>query len=360
MLKSDRYCVIMAGGIGSRFWPMSTQKFPKQFQDILGTGRTMIQQTYDRISRLIPKEQIFVITNKEYMAVSHQQLPEIPEENIVGEPLMKNTAACNLYMANKIAEINPNATMIVLPADHLILKEEVFLEKVELAFDLAAKHDYLVTLGITPTRPDTGYGYIQFVEKKGSDYFKVKTFTEKPILEIAQSFLESGDFLWNAGIFIWNVNSIHHAFELYLPEMMQHFMACEYNSEKEDSCIETIYPKVQKISIDNGILEKAKNVYVIPSDLGWSDLGTWTSVYENTEKDKNGNAVKLKHFLNYNSKGNIIRLKNNNKAVIIDGLDDFIIVDTDKALLICPRNNDQLIKDYVLDLKSFKKGDKFM
>ncbi|WP_299176584.1 mannose-1-phosphate guanylyltransferase [uncultured Chryseobacterium sp.] len=360
MSKSDKYCVIMAGGIGSRFWPMSTQKFPKQFHDILGVGRTMIQQTYDRICKQIPNENIFVITNKEYVALSHQQLPEIPEENIVGEPMIKNTAACNLYMANKIAEINPNATMIVLPADHLILKEDVFLQKMDLAFDLASKHEYLVTLGITPTRPDTGYGYIQFVEKKESDYFKVKTFTEKPILEIAQSFLESGDFLWNAGIFIWNVKTIHHAFEMYLPEMTQQFMACEYNSERENSCIEIIYPKVQKISIDNGILEKAKNVYVIPADLGWSDLGTWTSVYENTEKDENQNAVKHKHVITYNSEGNIIHIKNNNKAVVIDGLKDFIVVDTDKVLLICPREHDQLIKDYVLDLKNLKKGEKFM
>ncbi|ASK32784.1 mannose-1-phosphate guanylyltransferase [Chryseobacterium sp. T16E-39] len=350
----------MAGGIGSRFWPMSTQKFPKQFQDILGVGRTMIQQTYDRISKIIPNENIFVITNKEYVSLSHQQLPEIPEHNIVGEPLMKNTAACNLYMANKIAEINPDATIVVLPADHLILKEETFLEKVQLAFDLASKNDYLVTLGITPTRPDTGYGYIQFVDKKGAEYFKVKTFTEKPILEIAQSFLESGDFLWNAGIFIWSVKSIHRAFETHLPEMAQHFMACEYNSSSEDNCIELIYPKVQKISIDNGILEKAKNVYVVPSDLGWSDLGTWTSVYENAEKDDNENTVKLKYLLAYNSKGNIVRMKSNNKAVIIDGLENYIIVDTDKALLICPRDNDQLIKDYVLDLKNFKKGEKFM
>ncbi|MCS3530164.1 mannose-1-phosphate guanylyltransferase [Chryseobacterium sp. JUb7] len=360
MSKSDKYCVIMAGGIGSRFWPMSTQKFPKQFQDILGTGRTMIQQTYDRISKIIPNENIFVITNKEYVTLSHQQLPEIPEENVVGEPMVKNTAACNLYMANKIAEIDPDATMIVLPADHLILKEDIFLQKAEIAFDLASKHDYLVTLGITPTRPDTGYGYIQFVEKKGSDYFKVKTFTEKPILELAQNFLESGDFIWNAGIFIWNVKSIKHAFEMHLPEMTQQFMSCEYNSESENSCIEIIYPKVQKISIDNGILEKAKNVYVIPADLGWSDLGTWTSVYENTEKDENQNAINQKYLLTYNSEGNIVHIKTNNKMVVIDGLKDYIVVDTDKVLLICPREHDQLIKDYVLDLKNFKKGEKFM
>lgn len=350
----------MAGGIGSRFWPMSTQKFPKQFQDILGTGRTMIQQTFDRISKIVPAENIFVITNKVYVSLTAQQLPELKPENIVGEPMMKNTAACNIYMAQKIGALNPNGNMIVLPADHLILKENIFLRKVELAFNLAEKHDYLITLGIKPTRPDTGYGYIQYVEKKSSEYFKVKTFTEKPNLEIAKTFLESGDFLWNAGIFIWSVKSILAAFEKHLHDMHQQFQSCEYNSGKEEECIEVIYPKVNKISIDNGILEKAKNVYVIPADLGWSDLGTWTSVYENAVKDENKNSVKSKNVLTFNSKGNIIRLKSKNKAAIIDGLKNYIIVDTDKALLICPRDNDQLIKEYLQDLKTMRKGEKFM
>ncbi len=350
----------MAGGIGSRFWPMSTQKFPKQFQDILGTGRTMIQQTYDRISQAVPKENIFVITNKEYVNLTVQQLPDIPAENIVGEPMMKNTAACNIYMANKIAALNADANVIVLPADHLILKESAFLEKVQYAFDLASKNDYLITLGITPTRPDTGYGYIQFVEKKGAKVHKVKTFTEKPDLEIARTFLESGDFLWNAGIFIWNVGTIAKAFQKYLPEMTEQFSSCEYNSDGEINCIETIYPKVNKISIDNGILEKADNVYVIPADLGWSDLGTWTSVFENAEKDETGNASAGRFVRTYNCSGNIIRLKNKNKAAVIEGLQDFIIVDTDKALLICPRDHDQQIKQYVQDLRNEKNGEKYV
>ena len=192
-MNKNNYCVIMAGGIGSRFWPMSTQKFPKQFQDILGTGRTMIQQTFDRIKQAVPAENIFVITNQEYVELSHQQLPDLPIANIVGEPMMKNTSACNIYMMNKIAHLNPDANVIVLPADHIILKEITFVEKVNLAFDQASKNDVLITLGITPTRPDTGYGYIQFVEKSGEDYYKVKTFTEKPNVEIAKSFLESGD-----------------------------------------------------------------------------------------------------------------------------------------------------------------------
>ena len=349
----------MAGGIGSRFWPMSTQKFPKQFHDILGTGRTMIQQTFDRIKQAVPIENIFVITNTEYAELSHQQLPELPIENIVGEPMMKNTAACNIYMVNKIADLNPDANVIVLPADHLILKENAFLEKVNQAFDFASKNDVLITLGITPTRPDTGYGYIQFSEKQDSDFYKVKTFTEKPNLEIAKSFIETGDFLWNAGIFIWNVKSIQKAFAEYLPEMTQEFVSCEYNSDREIVCIATIYPKVEKISIDNGILEKAKNVYVIPADLGWSDLGTWTSVYENSEKNEDNNSIDSKTVLTYNSKNNVVRIKKG-KAAIIDGLEDYIVVDTEKALLICPRNNDQLIKNYVLDLKNFKKGEKYM
>lgn len=350
----------MAGGVGSRFWPLSTQKHPKQFQDILGTGRTMIQQTYDRIRQIVPVENIYVITNKEYISLTEEQLPELNIENIVGEPMMKNTAACNIYMAKKIADKNSAANVIVLPADHLILKENIFLKKVELAFNLAEKNDFLITLGIKPTRPDTGYGYIQFVEKKKSEYFKVKTFTEKPDLEIAKTFLESGDFLWNAGIFVWNVKSILSAFDSYLPEMSQNFESCEYNSKEEERCIDLIYPKVNKISIDNGILEKAKNVYVIPADLGWSDLGTWTSIYENADKDKQENAVNTKHLVTYNSTGNLIKLKNEHKAVVIDGLENYIVVDTDKALLICPRANDQLIKDYVQDLKSLKKGEKYL
>lgn len=350
----------MAGGIGSRFWPMSTQKFPKQFQDILGTGRTMIQQTFDRISQLIPAENIYVITNQEYVELTQQQLPDVPADNIVGEPAMKNTSACNLYMAKKIQDVNPEANIIVMPADHLILKEKTFLDKVDLAFDLASKNDYLITLGITPTRPDTGYGYIQFIQEKDEVISKVKTFTEKPSLEIAKSFIESGDFLWNAGIFIWSAQSILSAFKKYLPEMSNQFNGCDYNSDSEKEYIDMIYPTVSKISIDNGILEKAENVYVIPANLGWSDLGTWTSVYTNADKNDDNNAISSKNVLTYNSKGNVIRIKNQNKAAVIDGLKNYIIVDTEKALLICPRDNDQLIKDYVLDLKNLKKGERFM
>lgn len=340
----------MAGGIGSRFWPMSTEEFPKQFHDILGTGKTMIQQTFERIRQIIPTQNIFVITNTQYIDLTQKQLPELPKNNIVGEPMMRNTSACNIYMTNKIAQINPEANIIVLPADHLILKEETFCEKVNFAFETAEKNDYLITLGIQPTRPDTGYGYIQYTENKNQEICKVKTFTEKPDLETAKKFLEIGEYLWNAGIFIWNVKSIQKAFNKYLPEMAKQFSTDVYNTNEESNYIKNIYPNIEKISIDNSILEKADNVFVIPADLGWSDLGTWTSVFENAQQDENENA-KSSNSIIYNAKRNIIRIKNNEKIAVIDGLNDYIIVDTENALLICPRSNDQLIKQYVANLK---------
>lgn len=358
--NKNQYCVIMAGGVGSRFWPFSTQKFPKQFQDILGTGQTMLQQTFERIRKVIAPENIFVITNKDFIEITESQLPDIPKSNIVGEPMMKNTGACNLYMASKIHALNPEATMVVLPADHLILKEDAFVEKMQLALNIASKNDYLITLGITPTRPDTGYGYIQFEKEENQNVFKVKNFTEKPDLEFAKAFLESGDFLWNAGMFIWNTKTILHAFQTHLPEMIEQFSACEYNNDGEKECIEIIYPKVTKISVDNGILEKAENVFVIPADLGWSDLGTWTSVYENAEKNTENNTLNTKYGLIYQSEGNIIRLQNEKKAIVVSGLQDYIVVDTDNALLICPRNEDQRIKEFVQDLKGIRNGNHFL
>lgn len=359
-MKKHHYCLIMAGGVGTRFWPFSTQKFPKQFQDILGTGRTMIQQTYDRISKVIRPENILVITNRDFIDLTADQLPELPPENIVGEPMMKNTAACNLYMANKIFAKNPEATLAVLPADHLILKEDTFAEKMKLALETADRKEVLITLGITPTRPDTGYGYIQFEKEAQKDIFRVKNFTEKPNLEFAKTFLASGDFLWNAGIFVWSARSILSAFQKYLPDMVEQFSSCEYGTAQEMECIDVIYPKVGKISIDNGILEKAGNVYVLPADLGWSDLGTWTSVYENAEKDEAQNTTNARYRLEYGAEGNIVRLRNPRKAVVISGLKDYVVVDTEEALLICPRTDDQKIKEYVQDLKGLKNGNAFL
>lgn len=353
MVQNNNYCVIMAGGIGSRFWPMSTAEFPKQFHDILGTGKTMIQQTFERINQIIPVENIFVITSTEYVKLTQTQLPELPQNNIVGEPMMRNTAACNIYVTNKIAQINPRANIIVLPADHLILKEQIFCEKVKLALEVVNQNNYLITLGIQPTRPDTGYGYIQFLDEKKENIYKVKTFTEKPNLETAQKFLADGGYLWNAGIFIWNVKSIQKAFEQHLPEMAKQFQSKTYNTTEERSYIENLYPNVEKISVDNGILEKADNVFVIPCDLGWSDLGTWTSIFEHAERDENQNTISLNSNI-YNAKGNIIRIKDQEKIAVIDGLENYIVVDTERALLICPRSNDQLIKKYVVDLEKGK------
>lgn len=360
-MSENHYAVVMAGGVGTRFWPVSTKKYPKQFHDILGVGKSMIQQTYERLRKLLPAEHIFVITNREYIDLTASHLPELPKANIVGEPIMKNTAACNYYMAEKISHLNPNAVLAMVPSDHLILKEDVFTEKLNTAFHLAEAHSSLITLGIQPTRPDTGYGYIQYVPGSAEELFKVKTFTEKPNEELAQTFLDSGDFLWNAGIFIWSVSSIKDAFQKYLPEMTEEFKTCEYQTEREADCISYIYPKLPNISIDHAILEKAENVYVIPADLGWSDLGTWTSVFENKEKDENGNVCSPKtYILTENTKASIIKTTQKDKLIYVDGLENFIIVDTESVLLISPIQKDQNIREKVQMVKTLKKGDQYI
>ena len=355
----------MAGGIGSRFWPMSRNTLPKQFLDIMGTGKTLIRQTYERFLKICPPENIYIVTNEQYQEHVFAQLPELNKNQVLAEPQRRNTAPCIAYAAFKISQINPDANMVVAPSDHVINDEKNFQEAIRIGLEFTRKHQGLLTIGIQPSRPDTGYGYIQFKEKVEDENFginEVKTFTEKPNLEMAKFFLKSGEFLWNSGIFLWNSKAILEAFEKNLPDMYTLFQEGKniYNTSKESEFIRKTYEKCTNISIDYGIMEKAKNVYVLSAELGWSDLGTWTSVYENAEKDEDKNAIKSKHIITYNSKGNIIRFKNNNKAAIIDGLKNYIIVDTEKALLICPRENDQLIKEYIQDLKNFKKGEKFM
>jgi len=355
-----KYGVIMAGGSGTRFWPISTSEHPKQFQDILGVGQTMIQQTYYRIKDIIPHDNIFVITNKEYESIVKEQLPEIPPQNIVGEPMMKNTAACNIFMAEKIHHLNPNASILVLPSDHLILQQKTFEEKINLAFQMVDQHSKLVTIGVHPTRPETGYGYIHYENNPEKEFQKVIKFTEKPSLSVAEKFLETGNYLWNSGMFVWKAKDIISAFEKYLPQMHQKFSLCEFNEKNEANCLEKIYPEVEEISIDKGILEKASNIMVLPAELGWSDLGTWTSVYENANKDEKNNVDNSKNVFTYHSSGNIIHLHNKNKVAVIDGLNDYIIVDTPKALLICPRNHDQKIKDFVIELRERKGKKRFI
>jgi mannose-1-phosphate guanylyltransferase len=361
-MNKNYFGVIMAGGIGTRFWPLSTSEYPKQFHDILGTGRTFLQQTFDRLKKLIPQDQIYIITLEEYVDLTLEQLPEITAEQIIAEPSGMNTAPCNLYAAKLIQEKNPNANIVVAPSDHVILDESVFIQKLEMALNQSEKEEVLITLGIQPTRPDTGYGYIQYLteQKNKSEIKKVKTFTEKPGLELAEAFCKSGDFLWNAGIFVWKAETILHSFQHYLPEMYESFDKISHllSSEKGKEKVKDIYSKVQMISIDNGILEKASNVYVIPSSFGWSDLGTWKSLYENSDKNREQNVKHGKHVIMYNTKDSLI-YTSQNKAVIVDGLENYIVVDTKKALLICPMDKDQAIKAFVSDLK-LNKGEKFV
>ncbi|TWP24731.1 mannose-1-phosphate guanylyltransferase [Apibacter muscae] len=355
MKNNNYYCVIMAGGIGSRFWPMSTPKLPKQFHDILGTGKTLIQQTFHRISKIIPIENIYIITNEEYVNLTLEQLPEISKSQVIGEPKMMNTSACNIYMAEKIYNLNPDSCIIVAPSDHLILNEDEFSREVLIAFKKAEKQDILVTLGITPHRPDTGYGYIEFSEnEKSTEAYKVKSFKEKPDLETAKSFLKSKNFLWNSGIFIWSSKNILNSFQLLLPEMYEKFQSIKtsYNTPNENIKIREVYNQIEKVSIDYGILEKSSNVWVIPSSFGWNDLGTWNALYENLSKDNEGNAIYGKNIHAYNSSNNILKTTQIDKTIIIDGLKDYIVVDTDDALLVCPRESDQEIKNYLKKIRT--------
>jgi len=360
-MNKNHYVAIMAGGIGSRFWPMSRTDFPKQFLDILNTGRTLIQSTFDRFALFIPKENIYVVTSEQYKDIVADQLPELPLDNILSEPSRKNTAPCIAYISYKLRQLNPDANLICAPADHIILQPEAFKEVCARALDFTAHIKGLVTLGIKPTYPNTGYGYIQYDQQPVSDnVFKVKTFTEKPDKELARTFLLSGDFLWNAGIFVWQVKNIIAAFEKFLPEMHDVFDTEKnyFNTAAETEAIERVYPQCVNISIDYGVMEKADNVYIIPSSFGWSDLGTWASAYDNLEKDYFDNAVAGNNVIVIDATKNMVHA-DNNKLVLLQGLDDFIVVDTKDVLLICKKDKEQEIKEYVAEVKKLK-GDKFL
>lgn len=348
----------MAGGIGSRFWPLSRARYPKQFLDILGVGRSLLQQTFDRFTSIIPPENIYVVTNSEYGDIVKEQLPLMPQENVLLEPFRRNTAPCIDYANFRIARKNPNAQIIVAPSDHLILREEAFIECVQQGLDFVSNNDALLTLGIKPSRPETGYGYIQAVQKplKGYESInlrEVKTFTEKPNLEMARVFYESGEFFWNAGIFFWSLPVIMKAFEDYLPEIHASFQKGEtlYDTPKEGSFIRSTYEDCRNISIDYGVMEKAENVYVLSSDFGWSDLGTWGSLYEQMPKDKGQNALSGKNIFLYNSSGNIINVPDD-KLVLLQGLEDYIVVEANNILLVCKREEEQRIKEFVNDIRT--------
>jgi len=357
----NHYVVIMAGGIGTRFWPMSRTPHPKQFIDILGTGKSLLQQTYERSKEVCPAENIFIVTNSDYKLLVMEQLEGIKPSQILLEPGRRNTAPCIAYAAFRIKAINPEASMVVAPSDHLILKDKEYVDLVNKALSEVEKGDSLITLGISPTRPDTGYGYIQFEESTGDGgIYKVKSFTEKPDLAMAKQLVKSGEFLWNAGIFIWSVKGIMAAFEKHMPEMFQLFEegATEFNTPNEDKFIETAYMQCKSISIDYGVMEKAKNVFTLAADIGWSDLGTWGSLYSYSDKDEQGHVIQGKNVLTYDSKNCIVNVPKN-KLVVIQGMKDMIVVESDDILLICKQSDEQQIKRIVNDVKATK-GEKFV
>ena len=375
--NKNYYAILMAGGVGSRFWPISTQKFPKQFHDMLGTGDTLIQKTFNRLSKLIPKENIFILTNRIYKDLVVEQLPHVTNRQVVLEPAMRNTAPCILYAALKIQKENPDAVMIVAPSDHWIEDEDAFAGNVATAFEFCKVNNALMTLGIIPTFPNTGYGYIEYdsvnealeVSEDGdlvssqthrqaqcdtsdTTIKSVNQFREKPDYETAKSFIEQGNFLWNAGIFIWSVSSVIEAFQKNQPQLFQLFEkgVSVYNTEFEDDFIRDNYAKAENISIDYAVMETSKNVFVIPATFDWNDLGTWGSLYDKLDKDASNNAVVNAKMLSEDASGNMIRTKGD-KVVIVDGLNDYIIVDKDEVLLIYPKQKEQDIKEILQSVK---------
>lgn len=361
-MKQHYYAAILAGGLGTRFWPKSRASYPKQFLDILNTGETLIQSTYKRYSNFIPVNNIFIITSVEYVDIIKEQLPQIPAANILAEPSRKNTAPCVAYISFKLMKEDPSACLIVAPSDHLITDTKNFEELSLQGLHFAEKHQAFVTLGIKPTYPNTGYGYIQFdaASPKEENVFKVKNFSEKPDLELAKTFLASGDFLWNAGIFMWNVKDVINAFENFQPEMYELFSTEKenLNTSKEQEAIERIYPFCTSISIDYAIMEKANNVYVIPASFGWSDLGTWNSAYTNLDKDHKQNALAGENIIMIDSHESIVYAPHE-KLIVLQGLKEYIVVDTHDVLLVCKRENEQQVKEFLSEVKK-QKGDKYL
>jgi len=362
-MDQNNYCVIMAGGVGSRFWPMSRSARPKQFLDILGTGQTLLEHTFNRFRKIIPAENILIVTNSTYGDLVKEQLPDLPDKNILLEPLRRNTAPCIAYASYKILERNPQASMVVAPSDHLILEEKEFLNVVKEGLDFVREEKALMTIGIPPSRPETGYGYIQAngsssTIKKFKNLKKVKTFTEKPDLKLAKVFLESGEFFWNSGIFFWSVETILDSFARFLPEIHTRFNEGKgkYDTFEEEEFIGKTYAECKNISIDYGIMEKAENVHVIAADIGWSDLGTWGSLHDQMEKDKTDNTIIGEHVMTYDLKGCLVSVPAD-KLVVLQGLKDTIVVETDDILLVCKMEDEQKIKNFVNDVRILKGGD---
>ena len=344
-MNKNYYAILMAGGVGSRFWPVSTQEYPKQFHDMLGTGDTLIQKTFSRLAQIIPKENIFILTNERYNDLVFEQLPGVTQRQVVLEPAMRNTAPCILYASLKIQKENPDAVMIVAPSDHWIEDENAFTQNVQQAFDFCSNNDALMTLGIQPTFPNTGYGYIEYENRTIETTKSVIQFREKPDYQTAKSFIAQGNFLWNAGIFMWSVSSVVQAFQNNQPELFELFKKGieVYNTDFENEFIRDNYGKSENISVDYAIMEKSNNVYVIPATFDWNDLGTWGSLYDKLEKDDDTNAIVNAKVLTEDASGNMIR-SNKGKVVVVDGLKDYIIVDKEEVLLIFPKTKEQDIK----------------
>lgn len=350
----------MSGGIGNRFWPYSNEEIPKQFLDFFGTGRSLLQSTFDRFNKIIPKENILIVTNDEYADMTREQLPELAEDQILLEPIRRNTAPCIAYAAFRIQAINPEANIIVAPSDHLILKSDQFIADINKGLEFVEHHDVLLTLGVTPTRPATTYGYIQASSEEVEGVQKVKTFTEKPNKKLAQAFIDSGEFVWNSGIFIWSLKSILNAFKAHLPDIPNMFNdgAHLFNTAKEKEFIDANFPFCPNISIDYGILEKADNVFVIISSFGWSDLDSWVSLHNVSEKDEDQNVNVNSEALYIESYNNIVATTTK-KFVIIQGLDNYIVAESDNTLLICKKEDENRIKHFMTDAK-FKFGDEVL
>lgn len=379
--RENNYCVIMAGGVGSRFWPFSRNDRPKQFLDFFGTGRSLLQMTVDRFRPLVPIENMLIVTNIAYKQLILEQVPDLEEKQILCEPARRNTAPCIAYAVSHIRAMclrkagltaqtqdwsrpELQVNMVVAASDHLILEEDVFRATITKAFDFVAANKAILTLGMQPTRPETGYGYIQYINGKSNDIqhpiegiYPVKTFTEKPNLEMAKIFLESGDFLWNSGIFIWSLQTISEAFRHLLPEVADRFREGELlmGTDKEEAFIEEIFPKCPNISIDYGIMEKAKNVHVLPSSFGWSDLGTWGSLYELSQKDESHNVSLHSDALFYESEGNVVTLEPG-KLAVVQGMKDMIVAEEGGILLICRKSDEQRIKQFVADAQEKYNG----
>jgi len=360
MLDKNQYCIILAGGTGTRFWPYSRFKKPKQFLDILNTGKTLIQQTYERIKDLFLNENIYVVTHEDYFDLVSKQLPEIKVKNIITEPLRKNTATCIAYVTHKINKLNPESKMMFCPSDHLILNNEIFKQIIKLAFDYINKYnDVLLTIGLKPHKPESNYGYIQVAGGLSNIDFnktilKIKTFIEKPDKDLAKVFLDSGDFLWNSGIFIWSSKTILKAFSEHLPDIHLAFSEINdyLNTEQEEKHIYECYSKCKNISIDYGILEKSNNVYVLCANFEWSDLGSWSSLEDFTKKDKNSNIIiSKKNVFTYNTKDIILYNHDKEKLIVIEGLNKYIVTETKDVLLICSQENEHLIKRFINDIK---------